>query len=267
MEGWIKLYRKFCEWEWFNISEMVHLFIYLLLNANHEDGKWRGVNIKRGQIITGRNSLSENTGISSQSIRTCLNRLKSTNEITITSTNKYSIITITKYEDYQIKNLNSNQQTNQQDNQQLTNNQPTTNQQLTTNKNNKNKKNNKKIKEVPVSAKPTDFIDQVIDLFVKAHGNYEIVSIGKERSAAGKIVAIYKKKYPESTTEQVFSGLEQYFKRCVNINDNWLKSNMSLPIIVDKFNVINNILKNGTNKGSGTTDEELADLLYQKING
>lgn len=260
MEGWIKLYRKFCEWEWFNISEMVHLFIYLLLNANREDGSWRGIIVKRGQIITGRNSLSENTGISSQSIRTCLNRLKSTNEITITSTNKYSIITITKYEDYQIKNLNSNQQTNQQ----LTNNQPATNQQLTTNKNNKKIK---KIKEVPVSAKPTDFIDQVIDLFVKAHGNYEIVSIGKERSAAGKIVAIYKKKYPESTSEEVLSGLEQYFKRCVSINDNWLKSNMSLPIILDKFNTINNILKNGTNKGSGTTDEELADLLYQKING
>ena len=113
MEGWIKLHRKFCGWEWFNISEMVHLFIYLLINANHEDGNWRGISIKRGQIITGRNSLSENTGISSQTIRTCLSRLKSTNEITIKSTNKYSIITITKYDDYQGLILNSNQQTNQ----------------------------------------------------------------------------------------------------------------------------------------------------------
>jgi len=50
---WIKLYRKFDEWEWFNISEMVHLYIYLLLNANNIDGEWRGVQIKRGQILTG----------------------------------------------------------------------------------------------------------------------------------------------------------------------------------------------------------------------
>ena len=43
-------------------------------------------------------------------------------------------ITICKYDDYQIKELDTNQQTNQQ----LTSNQPATNQQLTTNKNVKN---------------------------------------------------------------------------------------------------------------------------------
>ena len=127
MEGWIKLHRKFENWEWFNISEMVHLFIYLLLSANSEDGNWRGISVKRGQLITGRTSLSENTGISQQTIRTCLNRLKSTNEITIQSTNQYSIITIIKYEDYQSKKLNSNQPTNQPPTQPLTSDQPATN--------------------------------------------------------------------------------------------------------------------------------------------
>jgi hypothetical protein len=127
MEGWIKLYRKFCSWEWYNISEMVHLFIHILLNANHEDGEWRGIKIKRGQLITGRNSLSENTGISQQTIRTCLHRLKSTNEITIKPTNKYSIITICNYESYQIINGVTNQQINQLSNQELTSNQPATN--------------------------------------------------------------------------------------------------------------------------------------------
>lgn len=127
MEGWIKLYRKFCEWEWYKVSEMVHLFIHILLSANREPGEWRGIKINRGQLITGRNSLSDSTGISQQTIRTCLNRLKSTSEITIKSTNKYSIITIIKYEDYQNINGVTNQQINQLPNKQLTSNQPATN--------------------------------------------------------------------------------------------------------------------------------------------
>jgi len=123
MEGWIKLYRKFCEWEWFNISEMVHLFIYLLLNANQKDGEWRGILIKRGQILTGRKTLHEATKISEQTIRTCLERLKNTKELTIKSTNKYSIITICNYEQYQSVKNGSNQLNVIE----LTSNQPATN--------------------------------------------------------------------------------------------------------------------------------------------
>jgi len=135
--GWIKLHRKFSDWEWFNISEMVHLFIYLMLNANHEDGEWRGVIVKRGQIVTGLNSLHQKTKISNQTLRTCLKRLEKTKEINIQSTNKYSIITICNYDNYQLDQQTTNNQTNKQ----LTSNQQTTNKQLTTNKKEKNKEN------------------------------------------------------------------------------------------------------------------------------
>lgn len=141
MEGWIKLHRKLVEWEWHDMPEMVSVLLHLLLLANHEDSVWHGVTICRGQLVTGRKELSKITGISEQTVRTCLNRLKSTNEITIQSTNRYSIITICNYDKYQILEDVDNQQTNQQTNQQLTSNQPTTNQQLTTNKNEKNEKN------------------------------------------------------------------------------------------------------------------------------
>lgn len=100
MIGFIKLHRKLQNWEWYNKSEMVHLFIHLLINANSEDGEWQKQPIKRGQLITGLHSLSEKTGISVRTIRTCLERLKSTSELTIKSTNKFSIITICKYDDY-----------------------------------------------------------------------------------------------------------------------------------------------------------------------
>ena len=116
---------------------MVHLFIHLLLNANNMDSEWRGVKIKRGQMVTGRKSLNEKTGISEQTLRTCLKKLEITKEITIKSTSKFSIITVCNYEVYQGCKNGSNQQTNQQ----LTSNQPATNQQLTTIKEVKNDKN------------------------------------------------------------------------------------------------------------------------------
>lgn len=135
--NWITLHRKLMKWEWYTDSQMLHLFIHLLLSANHEDGSWRGNLIKRGQLITGRKALSANTGISEQSIRTCLERLKSTNEITIKSTSKFSLVTLLKYSNYQDKE--NNQPSNQPAHQPTTN-QPS-NQQLTTN--NKNKQINK----------------------------------------------------------------------------------------------------------------------------
>ncbi len=125
MEGWIKLYRKFSDWEWFNISEMVHLFIYLLLNANHEEGTWRGIIIKRGQILTGLNTLNEKTGISIRSLRTCLDRLQKTKEIDRQTTNKYSLITICNYESYQGNDITTDKQPDKQ---------PTSNRQATDNK-------------------------------------------------------------------------------------------------------------------------------------
>ena len=137
--GYIRIHRKLEKWEWYTDSKMVHLFLHLLLRANHEDGKWQGYEIKRGQLITGLFALKASTGISTQSLRTCLERLKSTNEITIKTTNKFSLITILHYNDYQAK---YNQLTIKSTSQ-LTNEQQTTNKQLTTNKNEKNEKNEK----------------------------------------------------------------------------------------------------------------------------
>ena len=132
MSGWIKIHRKFLDWEWFNKSEAVHLFIYLVMKANHKDGQWQGIDIKKGQFATSFGKISSDTGISLQMIRTLLKKFEKTNEINTQTTNKYTIITICKYECYQ--------QESEQPNTQLTNKQQTTNKQLTTNKNDKNNK-------------------------------------------------------------------------------------------------------------------------------
>jgi hypothetical protein len=112
--------------------------------------------------------------------------------------------------------------------------------------------------------KDKDFIDQIIQLFVEAHGDYLIVNNGIERAAAGKILGIYKKKYPDSTSEETLSALKIFFNLCINIPDDWLKANMSLPIIISKFNQINKILKNGTKK-SGATYADIARITIEKF--
>jgi len=117
--GWVKMYRKFSEWEWYKTPNMAHLFIHLVISANHEKTKWQGVDIFPGQFVTGLHSLSAATGITIQTLRTCLRRLEVGGEISRKSTNKFTIITICKYNDYQTEKKSANKQ--------LTSNQQTTN--------------------------------------------------------------------------------------------------------------------------------------------
>jgi len=122
----------------------VHLFIHILIKANHAPRKWRGIDIQSGQFITSRDKLSAETGISQQSVRTILKRMQDTNEITIKSTSKYTMLTVCNWATYQTGCGEINQPANQQSTSELTNDQPATNQQLTTNKNDKKVKNEKK---------------------------------------------------------------------------------------------------------------------------
>ena len=143
MSGWIKLHRKLMDWEWYQDSNMVHLYLHMLLKANREPRKWKGTWVDRGQFVGGRESLSFETGISVQTIRTCITRLQENGLLTSKPTNTYTLFTLVKWESV----VNGDDSINQQANQLLTINQPTTNHQLTTNKKDKKVKNGKKEKK------------------------------------------------------------------------------------------------------------------------
>ena len=149
MEGWIRIHRDILGWEWYDDEKMFKLFITLILLANHESTRWHGINIERGQLITSIEKLALQTKCSVQQVRTMINRLKSTSEITSKSTNKFTIITICNYDKYQygiVEEQQTNQQANQQtNNKQITNKQQTNNKQITTNNNDNNDNNDKNI--------------------------------------------------------------------------------------------------------------------------
>lgn len=132
--GYVKLFRKFTEWEWYKDANTMRLFCHLILMSNHKQKKWQGITIKRGQILTSYAKLAEQLGLSPQKIRTAINKLKSTNDITIKSTNKNTVISLCNYSIYQTRKTDE-QQANQQAEQQ------SNNKQITTNKNEKNEKN------------------------------------------------------------------------------------------------------------------------------
>ena len=142
MEGWISLHRKILDWEWYSDANTFRLFIHLLLQANHEDKKWKGQTINKGQLITSLEHLSNQLNLSKQQIRTSINKLKSTHEITVKSTNKFTLITIEKYSEYQNIQKENNTLNNTQSNIEITNKQQTNNKQITTNNNDNNNNNN-----------------------------------------------------------------------------------------------------------------------------
>lgn len=135
--GFIKLYRSMLKWEWYDDINVKVLFLHLLLKANYENKKWRGIEIQRGELITSISQLSKETQLTPQQVRTCIKKLKKTGEITSKTTSKFTLIHIEKYSFFQTqeqeynKEITNKQQTN---NNQITNKQQTNNKQVTTTK-------------------------------------------------------------------------------------------------------------------------------------
>lgn len=105
--GWVKLHRKLLEWEWYQDAHMVHLLVHLLLTASHKDRRYKGLTIKRGQVVTSIKELAEALGASETSTRRRMKRLKSGGFLTIKVAHRITTITICNYDSYQTKGKSS----------------------------------------------------------------------------------------------------------------------------------------------------------------
>ena len=108
--------------------------------AFHFEGKLPGQEVEgfnhidRGQLVTSRGQLSEETGLSEMQIRTAIDKLDNCGFITKSGTRKYTIITVCNYDLYQQAQDGFDNGCQPTDNQQITSEQPTDNQQITTTK-------------------------------------------------------------------------------------------------------------------------------------
>lgn len=128
--GFITLHRKIVGWEWYSDVNVFRVFTHLILTANWEPKKWKGELISRGQKVISIQKLAQETGLTEQSVKTAIKKLKSTGELTSKSTNKYTVVTLINYDFYQDK---EKQLTNKTTNN-LTNEQQTNNKRVTTTK-------------------------------------------------------------------------------------------------------------------------------------
>lgn len=103
--GWIRAYRSIENKGWYQKSEYVHLWIHLLLKANHKGKEYfmngETVKIDRGQLVTGRKKLSAETGISESKVQRILKCFENEQQIEQQTNSRNRIITIVSYGKYQ----------------------------------------------------------------------------------------------------------------------------------------------------------------------
>ena len=164
MNGYVKLFRSIEKWEWYTDVNTTKLFLHCLIKANHKASKWRGIVIESGSFITSYGKLSAETGLSVRNVRTSLNRLKSTQEVTHQTTNDYSIISIVKWSLYQSSEDLADTENDTVSDNQVTSKRQASDKQVTTNKNDKNVKNDKNNKKNGNFVPPTqDEVQSYID--------------------------------------------------------------------------------------------------------
>ena len=141
MQGWVKIHRQLKEKAYYKDSEFVHLWLHLLLCANHCNGEYLNgyeiIKLNKGQFITGRKKLSLETGISESKIERILKVFESEQQIEQQTNSRNRLISIVSWDKYQ--------ETEQQKNRKRT----ASGQQVNTNNNDNNNKNEKNIEIYP----------------------------------------------------------------------------------------------------------------------
>ena len=177
---YIKMFRRILNWGWYGDTNTFRVFMHILLTANYTPKEYRGQIIGSGECVFGRKAWAEELGLSERQVRTAIEHLKSTNEITVRATNKFSVITVTNWRLWQIEegeatNISTNE---------ATNNRPTTDQQPTTPKESKKVRNKE---TVVVGDREGDYTD-----IWKALKPYEIDKLYAIFKEAGDLIqAVY----------------------------------------------------------------------------
>lgn len=176
-QGWIKLHRKFINWEWYDEPTVKSVFIDLILNANHQATAWHGHEIEKGSFVTSVADIAARNGLTTQQVRSALKKLEKTGEISKKATNKNTLIIVLGYAKYQDL-IDTEQQTN---NKQTTNKQQTNNKQTTNSLYNKNEKNEKN-EENEENIHKRETIKETTDMFISAPSLDEIKRYISENS-------------------------------------------------------------------------------------
>lgn len=103
--GWIKLHRKIIDHWVFTDDAVFKIWVYLLLNANHEDKKkmigGELIDICTGQTLTSIRKISAETGCSRYKVNRTLEALKKDSMISLKKVQHGTVLTVNNYKAFQ----------------------------------------------------------------------------------------------------------------------------------------------------------------------
>lgn len=170
--GWVKLYRAIRFSRCWLDAELLKVWIYCLIKANHKECwisvqtgiGYTEVKISPGQFIFGRRIAAQELQMKLSSVRNRFMRLKKMGNVDIQVDTHFSIITIINWDKYQSLEMEAKQATKQPSGQAQDRHRTGTGQAQDTNKNVKNEKNEKKKEDIVVfSREKTDNIVNLPD--------------------------------------------------------------------------------------------------------
>ena len=117
-KSFITLHRKLLKSAVFSDAELLKVWIWCLIRANHKDcdvvHAGQVLHVKRGQFVTGRFTASEELNMSAMKWRKRIADLEKLQQISQKTTNRFTIITVVNYSYYQggLKKTTNKQPTN-----------------------------------------------------------------------------------------------------------------------------------------------------------
>jgi hypothetical protein len=147
--GYVKLWRKSIDAGWLSNHKLWAFWCWCLMKASHKEHDMivgcQQVHLIPGEFVFGLNKASEELEMSIRSIRTILDFLKKSKNLTIKTTNKFSVISIVNWHTYQSDKIENDKQNDKP---------PTNNRQATD-----NKQECKELKNVKNKEYTSDFLE------------------------------------------------------------------------------------------------------------
>ena len=116
--GYVKLWRKSIDSGLLQNANLWVFWCWCLMKATHKPKKvmvgMQMVELEPGQFVFGRKAAAKELKVGERTIRTCVQKLATLQNLTIKSTNKFSIISITNWGIYQQEENKTDHQSDQQ---------------------------------------------------------------------------------------------------------------------------------------------------------
>lgn len=97
----VKLDRNIKDWRWFKNRNVLQVWIWLLVSVNIKPHDFENETIQPGEVATSRKTIAAATGLTERQVRSAIDALKKTGEVSVRIRARYQVITILRWASYQ----------------------------------------------------------------------------------------------------------------------------------------------------------------------